>query len=272
MLDKIKQTATFIKESVQTCPEIGIILGSGLGNLSETIENPVFMPYNEIPNFPVSTVKGHKGRMIFGTLSNTPVIAMQGRFHFYEGYTMKELTFPIRVMKELGIKLLILSNAAGGVNLSFKVGDIMIITDHINLMPSNPLIGHNIDELGTRFPDMSEPYNLNYVKKINSIAKRHNITVQNGVYAAVTGPCYETPSEYRYVKAIGADAVGMSTVPEVIAARHAGLDCLAISVITDMGGGAVAEKVSHEDVIVAANKSEPLLTLLIKEFISEYKQ
>ncbi len=272
MLNKIKETTSFIREKINLKPEIGIILGSGLGNLSQAIENAETLSYNEIPNFPVSTVEGHKGQLIVGTLSNAPVVAMQGRFHYYEGYSMKELTFPIRVMKELGIKLLLVSNAAGGVNSNFKVGDIMIINDHINLMSTNPLIGKNFEELGPRFPDMSEPYKRSYIDKINQIAQENNIKVHNGVYAAVTGPCYETPAEYRYIRTIGADAVGMSTVPEVIVARHANLDCMAISIITDLGGMPIAEKISHEEVIIAARKAEPLLTQLIKEFIAEYKK
>lgn len=267
MLEEIKNTANFIKSKTSIQPEIGIILGTGLGNLGESIENPEYLPYSEIPDFPQSTVKGHKGRFIFGTLSGKKVVAMQGRFHFYEGYDMKEVTFPIRIMKELGIRLLILSNAAGGMNPNFKVGDIMIINDHINMMPTNPLMGPNFDELGPRFPDMSEPYDLSLVKKMKEIATNENIKIHEGVYVGVSGPCFETPSEYRAFRIIGGDAIGMSTVPEVIAARHGGLKCFACSVITDLGGGEIAEKVSHEEVLEAAAKAEPIFTKLFKLFI-----
>lgn len=267
MLEKIRNTANFIKSKTSIQPEIGIILGTGLGNLGESIENPEYLPYTEIPDFPQSTVKGHKGRFIFGTLSGKKVVAMQGRFHFYEGYDMKEVTFPIRIMKELGINLLILSNAAGGMNPNFKVGDIMIINDHINMMPTNPLMGPNIDELGPRFPDMSEPYDLSLVKKMKEIAAKEDIKIHEGVYVGVSGPCFETPSEYRAFRIIGGDAIGMSTVPEVIAARHGEIKCFGCSVITDMGGGEIAEKVSHEEVLEAASKAEPILTKLFKLFI-----
>ncbi len=269
MLEKIKETTKFIKTRITEQPEIGIILGSGLGNLGENIENPVYIPYSEIPNFPVSTVKGHKGRMIFGNFGGKRVIALQGRFHFYEGYSMKEVTFPIRVFKELGIGLLILSNAAGGMNPAHKIGDIMIINDHINMFPTNPLMGHNEDSLGPRFPDMSEPYDLSLIEKMNEIAKKNNIHVHNGVYVGVSGPCFETPAEYRAFRILGGDTVGMSTVPEVIAARHGGIPCFACSVITDLGGGEIAEKVSHEDVIKAANAAEPVLTLLIRQLVEQ---
>jgi len=269
MLERIKKTTSFIQSKVTVVPEIGIILGTGLGNLAENIENPEYVSYSEIPDFPQSTVKGHKGRFIFGTFSNKKVVAMQGRFHFYEGYDMKDVSFPIRVMKELGIKLLILSNAAGGMNPDFKVGDIMIIKDHINMMPTNPLMGPNIDELGPRFPDMSEAYDLSLVDKMKKIAIKENILLHEGVYVGVSGPCFETPSEYRAFRIIGGDAIGMSTVPEVIAARHGEIKCLACSVITDLGGGEIAEKVSHEEVLEAASKAEPVLTKLLNVFISE---
>jgi len=269
MLKKIKETSDFIKSQMKNAPEIGIILGSGLGNLGENIESPQYIPYNEIPNFPVSTVKGHKGRLIFGQFGGKNVVALQGRFHFYEGYDMKEVTFPIRVFKELGIKMLILSNAAGGMNPEFKIGDIMVITDHINLFPTNPLLGQNDEEMGVRFPDMSEAYNHRYIHAMEKIAASNNISIKKGVYVGVSGPCFETPAEYRAFRILGGDAVGMSTVPEVIAARHGGIPCFACSVITDLGGGEVAEKVSHEDVIIAANAAEPKLTLLIRKLIEE---
>jgi purine-nucleoside phosphorylase len=269
MLVKIKETADFIRTKITCTPQIGIILGSGLGNLGENIENPEYIPYGEIPNFPVSTVKGHKGRLIIGEFGGKKVIALQGRFHFYEGYTMQEVTFPVRVFKELGIEVLILSNAAGGMNPAHKIGDIMIINDHINLFPTNPLMGPNDETIGPRFPDMSEPYDLKLIDMMNEIANDNNIKVHNGVYVGVSGPCFETPAEYRAFRILGGDTVGMSTVPEVITARHAGIPCFACSVITDLGGGEVAEKVSHDDVIIAANAAEPILTLLIRELVKK---
>lgn len=269
MLAKIQETTQFIQQLIKDTPDAGIVLGTGLGGLVNEIEIIKAIPYEEIPNFPVSTVKGHQGKLIFGILSGKKVLAMQGRFHFYEGYTMKELTFPIRVMKNLGIKLLILSNAAGGMNKNFKVGDIMFINDHVNLMGTNPLIGHNYDELGPRFPDMGEPYDLKWLAKAKAIAQKNKIEVKEGIYAAVTGPTFETPAEYRYMRAIGADAVGMSTVPEVIVARHAGIAVFALSVITDLGGMDEIEPVSHEEVIKAANAAEPKMTSIIKDLVAE---
>jgi len=269
MSAKIIETSNFIRNHFGDIPEIGIILGSGLGNLGENIENQKLIPYSDIPNFPVSTVKGHKGQLISGTFGGKKVIALQGRFHFYEGYSMSEVTFPVRVFKELGVKLLIVSNAAGGMNPEFNIGDIMIINDHINLFPTNPLMGKNDDSLGPRFPEMSEPYDLNIIQKAEEIAKKINIHVQKGVYVGVSGPCFETPAEYRAFRILGGDAVGMSTVPEVIAARHGGLPCFACSVITDLGGGEIAEKVSHEDVIKAATAAEPKLTALIRQLLIE---
>jgi len=227
------------------------------------------IPYEEIPNFPVSTVKGHQGRLIFGELSGAKVVALQGRFHYYEGYSMKEVTFPIRIFRELGIKVLILSNASGGLNPAFKVGDIMFIEDHINLMGTNPLIGPNDEELGPRFPDMSEPYDHKLRAKASKIAEQMGIEHQTGVYVAVTGPTFETPAEYRYVRVIGGDAVGMSTVPEVIAARQSGLPCLAFSVISDLGVEGKIVEISHDDVIDAASIAEPRMTGIIKAFIAE---
>jgi purine-nucleoside phosphorylase len=205
--------------------------------------------------------------LVFGKFGGKDVIAMQGRFHYYEGYSMNEITFHIRVFKELGVELLILSNAAGGMNPDFKIGDIMLINDHINFFPTNPLIGHNFDELGPRFPDMSEAYNKKLIEKMNDIAKKKNINIQNGVYLGLTGPCFETPAEYKAFRIMGADAVGMSTVPEVIVANHAGIKCFALSVITDLGVVGVVEKVSHEEVIKAANDAEPILTFLIRELV-----
>lgn len=269
MLEKILETVTFLNEKTKFTPEVGIILGSGLGGLVNKIEVKHSFSYSEIKNFPVSTVSGHGSRLIMGMLNGKKIIAMQGRFHFYEGYSMQEVTFPIRVMKYLGIKKLILSNASGGVNPAFKVGDLMIIDDHINLMGINPLIGKNDDKLGTRFPDMSTPYDKGMIEKAKKIADINNYRCHIGVYAAVTGPCYETPAEYRYIKTIGADCVGMSTVPEAIVARHMNLSCFAISIITDMGGGEHVEVITHEEVLKVASESEIKMTHIITELISE---
>jgi len=268
MLQTIKETASFISNKTKFNPEIGIILGTGLGGLVSEINIQHSIPYNEIPNFPVSTVEGHSGRLIFGKLGGKSVVAMQGRFHFYEGYPMEKVTFPVRVMKFLGIKNLIVSNASGGVNPDFEIGDLMILTDHINLIP-NPLIGHNDNELGPRFPDMSEPYCLNMIAKAEKIAFDNNIKVQKGIYVAVTGPTLETPAEYLYFRITGGDTVGMSTVPEVVVARHMDIPCFAISVITDLGVPGKIKKVTHEDVQKVAEVTEPKLTLLIKELISK---
>ena len=268
MLEKIKETTDFITQQFDFVPEVGIVLGTGLGNLASEIEIKHTLSYKSIPNFPISTVEGHSGELIFGFLGNTKVVAMKGRFHFYEGYTMKEITFPIRVMKYLGIKLLILSNASGGVNPDYNIGDIMIIKDHINLMGTNPLIGKNDDELGARFPDMHVPYDLNLIEKAARISKENNISYRIGVYAAVTGPTYETPSEYRYIRTIGADAVGMSTVPEVIVARQMNLPCFAVSVISDLGVEGKIVKITHQEVINAASSAEPKITRVIKELIN----
>ncbi len=270
MLETIKETVDFLKQRTQNfTPEVGIILGSGLGNLASQIIESFSISYEDIPNFPVSTVKGHKGRLIFGTFSGKRVVAMQGRFHFYEGYSMKELTFPVRVLKHLGIDLLLLSNAAGGVNPDFEVGDIMFISDHINTMPSNPLNGKNDDNVGTRFPDMSEAYDKILLEKAKKIAEKNNIPYKTGVYVGVQGPNYETPSEYKYFHIIGGDAVGMSTVPEVIVARHMNLKCFAVSIITDLGVSGKIVEISHEDVIKAANAAEPKMTIIISELLKE---
>lgn len=268
MLKKIQEAVDYIKSQHQVEPEIGIILGTGLGDLANEINIEKNIPYTSIPNFPISTVHGHQGRLIFGTLSGRKVIAMQGRFHYYEGYSMQEVTFPIRVMKLLGIKLLIVSNASGGVNPDYNVGDIMFITDHINLMPS-PLIGKNIDDLGTRFPDMSEAYDKHILNLAQETADELNIKVQQGVYAGTTGPTFETPSEYFYIRSIGADAVGMSTVPEVIVARHMKLPVFAVSVISDLGGKHHIVSVSHEEVIEAASAVQPKMAKIIKALLKK---
>lgn len=269
MLQQIQATASYLKNKTQTKPRVGIILGTGLGNLSSEIVVETEIPYESIPNFPVSTVKGHSGKLIFGTIDNIEVVAMKGRFHFYEGYSMQEITFPVRVLKQLGVNQLIISNASGGVNKNFNIGDIMLITDHINLMPDNPLRGKNYDKLGPRFPDMSEPYSKNLNNSILAIAKKNNIKLQQGVYCALSGPTYETPAEYKMVKLIGADAVGMSTVPEVIVANHMELSCVALSVITDLGVEGKIVEISHEEVQEVAQKAEPKLTTIIKELIQQ---
>ena len=267
MLEKILETVDFIKSKTNGFePEVGIVLGSGLGGLVNVIDTQYSISYKDIPNFPVSTVAGHQGKLIMGTLSGRKVIAMQGRFHYYEGYSTKEVTFPIRVLKYLGIKLLVLSNASGGINPDFRVSDIMFITDHINLLP-NPLIGKNDDRIGTRFPEMSEAYNKNALALADKIAHELKIQVQHGVYVGDTGPCYETPAEYNYYRVIGGDCVGMSTVPEVIVARHCGLPVFAVSVITDLGGKDIAVQVTHEEVINAANVAEPKMTAILKEML-----
>ena len=267
MYEKILETVDFLKSKTNGFePEVGIVLGSGLGGLTDVIENQIAIPYSEIVNFPVSTVKGHKGKLIFGTLNGRKVVAMQGRFHYYEGYSTAEVTFPIRVFKFLGIRLLVLSNASGGINPNFNVSDIMFITDHINLLP-NPLIGKNDDRIGTRFPEMSEAYNKNVLALADKIAHELKIQVQHGVYVGDTGPSYETPAEYNYYRVIGGDCVGMSTVPEVIVARHCGLPVFAVSVITDLGGKDIAVQVTHEEVINAANVAEPKMTAILKEML-----
>ena len=268
MLDKIKETADFLREEISFTPEFGIVLGSGLGGLVNEIDIKHALDYSSIPNFPVSTVWGHTGKLIFGTLTGKNVVAMQGRFHYYEGYTMQQVTFPIRVMKAIGVKRLMLSNASGGMNPEYKVGDIVIIRDHINLMPTNPLIGKNYDELGARFPDMSEPYDPEMMHLGRRIADEKGIRAHYGIYAGLSGPCFETPAEYRYLRKIGADIVGMSTVPEVIAWRHGGLPCFAVSIVTDLGGFDHAQKVTHEEVLKVANESEGKMTAIIKEIIA----
>jgi len=269
MLEQIDFTTKSILEKTSNFfPEVGIILGTGLGGLVKEITVEHVLPYESIPNFPVSTVEGHSGKLIFGTIGGKKVMAMQGRFHFYEGYNMKQVTFPVRVMKALGIKSLCVSNASGGMNPGFDVGEIMIINDHINLFPDNPLIGKNLSQLGPRFLDMSEAYDKKYIDLALNIAKENNIKVSTGVYAGLTGPCFETPAEYRYLWRIGADAVGMSTVPEVIVAKHSGIKVFGISIVTDLGVEGRVENVSHEEVLQVANAQEPKLTLIVKELIT----
>lgn len=266
MYKKIQETALWLRERMPNAPTTAIVLGTGLGQLAQRIERLLSIPYGEIPNFPVSTVEGHAGELIFGKLGGVDVMAMEGRFHYYEGYTMQQVTFPVRVMYELGIKTLFVSNAAGGTNPNFKIGDLMIITDHINYMPENPLHGPNIPT-GPRFPDMSEAYSKELIAKADDIAARHGIKVQHGVYLATQGPTYETPSEYRMFARWGADAVGMSTVPEVIVANHCGIKCFGMSIITDLGGMEVAVKITHEEVQRAAEAVQPLMATIMEEMI-----
>ena len=268
MLEAFKEAVAYIKSKTSVEPTIGIILGTGLGGLVKEISIIDEIPYAEIPHFPVSTVESHSGKLIFGELGGKKVMAMQGRFHYYEGYNMQQVTFPVRVMKLMGIQRLFVSNASGGVNPDFEVGEIMIQNDHINLFPAHPLIGKNIDELGPRFPDMSEPYDPEMIGLAQQIAQENNIRVAVGTYAGLTGPTLETPAEYSYVRAIGADAVGMSTVPEVIVARHMEIPCFAISIITDLGVPGKIQKVSVQDVIEVASRQEPKMTRIMKELIS----
>lgn len=269
MLGKIKETAEFIKSKTQMRPKTGIILGTGLGNLVTQITEKEEIPYETIPNFPVSTVEGHSGKLIFGKLGDVVILAMQGRFHYYEGYDMKEVTFPVRVMKALGIENLLVSNASGGMNPEFEIGDLMIITDHINVFPEHPLRGKNFNELGTRFPDMSQAYSKEFIAKAKEIAKRNNIKVVEGVYVGTSGPTFETPAEYKYFRIIGGDTVGMSTVPEVIVANHAGMKVFGMSIITDLGVEGKIVEVTHEEVQEIGNKVQPLMTQIMKELVAE---
>lgn len=266
MLETIKETVSFIKNEANFDSEIAIILGTGLGSVVDDIQIKSEIKYVDIPNFPVSTAPGHQGKLIFGILGGKKVMALQGRFHFYEGHTMEKLTFPIRVMKYLGIKYLFISNASGGMNPDFEIGDLMIINDHINLLP-NPLIGKHYDELGDRFPDMSEAYDKSLILKAEKIAKSENIKVQKGCYVGVTGPTLETPKEYVYFRIIGGDAVGMSTVPEVIVAHQMGIPCFAISIITDLGVPGKIVEVSVEDVQKAASKAAPKMVQIMEKLI-----
>jgi purine-nucleoside phosphorylase len=269
IIQELKETVAYIR-SVHPgdTPKVGIVLGSGLGNLSREIKVEKEIPYEAIPHFPVSTVEGHQGRLIFGTLSGKPVAVLSGRFHYYEGYTSEQVVFPIRVMKFLGVETLLLSNAAGGMNKAFKVGDLMIIRDHISLFVVNPLLGKNDTELGPRFPDMSEPYDRSLIAKAKAIAEKLQIPVHEGVYAGVTGPTFETRAEYRLLHIAGGDAVGMSTVQEVIAARHAGLSVFAMSVITDLGIREEDNIITHEEVLQAAGEAEPKLTSIFSQLIA----
>ena len=269
LLDQLAETKAFIQRKISTQATVGIILGSGLGNLANVIKTEIAIPYSEIPHFPVSTVQGHTGKLILGELSGKKVWVMSGRFHFYEGYSAQQVAYPVRVMHMLGVKTLLLSNAAGGVNTNFKVGDLMVINDHISMFTVNPLLGKNEEALGTRFPDMSEPYSKAIINQVKSIAGKNNIRLQEGVYVGVTGPTFETRAEYKMIHILGGDAVGMSTVQETIAAVHCGMKVFAISVITDLGIREEDNVITHEEVLQAANEAEPKLTLLFSELVKE---
>lgn len=266
MYEKIQETAQWLKQRMTTSPQTAIILGTGLGQLATEITDTYEFNYKDIPNFPVSTVEGHSGKLIFGKLGGVDIMAMQGRFHYYEGYSMKEVTFPVRVMYELGIKTLFVSNAAGGMNENFHIGDLMVIVDHINFFPDNPLRGKNFPT-GPRFPDMHETYDHTLIAKADAIAQEKGIRLMHGVYIGVQGPTFETPAEYRMYRTLGADAIGMSTVPEVIVAHHCGIKTFGVSIITDLGGFDVPVEVSHEEVQRAANAAQPVMTELMREMI-----
>lgn len=266
---KIKEAANFILEKTKYKPQIGLILGSGLGAIADQLENPEFYPYSELPHFPVSTVQGHAGRLVVGTLEGKIVVAMQGRFHYYEGYDIQEVVFPVRVMKALGIETLIVTNAAGAANTDFKPGDLMIIKDHLNLSGANPLIGKNLDEFGPRFPDMSNAYNKDLRNRVKSIAQKLNIPVQEGVYAWFSGPTYETPAEVRMARILGADAVGMSTVPEVIIANHSGIKVIGVSCLTNMAAGILEQPLSHTEVMETSEIAREKFINLMKNIVRE---
>lgn len=266
MLEKINETTAFLRSEGFIDPDVGIILGTGLGNLTENMKNTKEIDYKDIPYFPISTVEGHAGKLIYGDFGGKKIVAMKGRFHYYEGYGHEHVALPVRVLKYLGIKHLFLSNAAGGMNPDFRIGDIMIINDHINLLP-NPLIGQNDERIGPRFPDMSSVYDKKLIEKAEAIAKKNGLRITKGVYLATTGPTFETPAEYRYFRIIGADAVGMSTVPEVIIAHHMSLPCFAVSIITDLGVEGKIEYTTHESVKAAAEKSEAGMTVIMTELI-----
>ncbi|OXA74772.1 purine-nucleoside phosphorylase [Flavobacterium columnare NBRC 100251 = ATCC 23463] len=270
MWEKVQETVDYITNKINFKPEYGIILGSGLGGFTDDIEVEFMLSYNEIPNFPVSTVQGHKGALVFGTIGSKKVVAMQGRFHYYEGYNMQEVTFPVRVMKYIGVNKLIVSNASGGVNPDYNVGSIVLLKDHVNMMPEHPLRGKNDERFGPRFVNMSGPYSRQMLAKAKEIASDLGIQVQEGIYLALQGPTYETLAEYKMVKALGCDCVGMSTVPEVIVARHMELETFGISVITDIGDAENIDSVTHEEVLEAVKTTEPHIRKLIKEIIIQY--
>jgi len=265
--EKVQETKDYLLSQIDQCPSIGLVLGSGLGILADEIENPVYIPYNKIPHFPASTVTGHAGRMVIGDLKGKRVIAMQGRFHYYEGHSLEAVTYPIRIMKAIGVQQIIVTNAAGGINPTFKPGDLMIIQDHINLTSQNPLIGQNEEEFGERFPDMSEAYSKKLIALTKEVASKNKIDMVEGVYAGMLGPSYETPAEINFLSIIGASAVGMSTVPEVIVANHAGLPCCAISVLTDDCDPDNLKPVRIEEIVETADKAAHKLTALYVELI-----
>ncbi len=269
MVDELNNIIDYLKDRINIEPDIGLILGSGLGVMAEEIHNKEIVDYEAIPDFPVSTVEGHAGRFVLGELADKKVIAMQGRFHYYEGYTMKEIVLPVRMFQKMGVQRMIVTNAAGGINLNFEAGDFMIITDHINLMGDNPLRGENIKSLGTRFPDMSEAYSTQLIDLAEKAAMDQELMLNKGIYAAVMGPSYETPAEIRYLRNIGADAVGMSTVPEVITANHAGIEVLGISCITNMAAGVLPSPLDHREVMKIAENVKPDFISLIKSIIEK---
>lgn len=268
-MTKIQEARAFIEAQIGIRPEIGLILGSGLGVLAEEIEAPVRIPYGQVPHFPVSTVEGHAGQFVFGMLAGRPVVAMQGRFHYYEGYSQQQITLPVRVMKALGVRTLLVTNAAGGVNRDYTPGDLMILTDHLNFSGQNPLVGKNIDELGPRFPDMSEVYPRELVKGMESVAARLEIPVKKGVYVMMSGPSYETPAEIRMLRTLGADAVGMSTVPEAIVANHCGMAVAGISCITNMAAGILDQPLNHQEVMDTAEMVKQRFIRLVRELVAE---
>ncbi len=267
ILKQIQEAKTFIHSVTNMQPTIGVVLGSGLGNFTKELEIIIEIDYAAIPNFPVSTVEGHSGKLIFGTLHGKAIVCMAGRFHYYEGYTTQQVVFPIRVLKALGVQYLLVSNAAGGTMDGMQVGDLMIIRDHISMLTINPLLGKNIETLGPRFPDMSEPYNKLLIIKAKEIAAANNIPIKEGVYFGVTGPTFETRAEYKMIRVLGGDAVGMSTVQEVIAARHSSITVFAMSIITDIGIRDEENTITHQEVLDAANEAEPKFTLIFTELI-----
>lgn len=267
LYDKIQTTASYIQQHIKSAPQVGIILGSGLGESTDAVEAETEISYADIPNFPVSTVAGHSGKFVFGKMGGKNVVMMAGRFHYYEGYDMEQVTFPIRVMRALGVNTLIVSNAAGGMNPNFKIGELMLIKDHINLFPEHPLRGPNDERLGTRFPDMSETYDHKLIALAEAIALDKGIKLQTGTYVGLSGPTFETPAEYKWLRGMSADAVGMSTVPEVIVAKHGGMRVFAVSIITDLGVEGHVEKITHEEVLKAAGEATPKLASLVTALV-----
>ena len=266
--EKVQQTKDYLLSQIDQCPSIGLVLGSGLGILADEIENPIYIPYNEIPHFPASTVTGHAGQMVIGDLKGKRVIAMQGRFHYYEGHSLEAVTYPIRIMKAIGVQQIIVTNAAGGINPNFKPGDLMIIQDHINLTSQNPLIGPNEEEFGERFPDMSEAYSKKLIALAKDVASKNKINMVEGIYAGMLGPSYETPAEVNFLSIIGASAVGMSTVPEVIVAQHSGLEVLGISCISNMAAGISEHSLTHDEVMETTENIKAQFLQLVKEVIA----